>query len=448
MTLQGKRIRCPDCSNVLTVTGAADQQTQPPAASQPASRKSVSSSGSVRKERPISRQERRKQRSPRRKPVRPVEVVDDDQEWVEEYSDTASGYSEAMYDSTRTRPTRQKKRSPGSGARKSKKKLSGAMIAIGSCLAAVIGLIIVVVIIAGLNGGADTSNLPDAAATTVPESVFPNRPATVQTFPSGVRLGSTRLKGSGPGMQTQMNIYEPAGEHGPSSIGCVLVAPAGTNLLIGNPLDGPSYHDETLPYAEAGFLAIQYSLDGPVRDLETASTAELKRAYGQFREAGAGTINTKCVIEFVKHSYPEVDPSRIYTAGHSSAGTVSLLAAEYLSDDVSACIAYAPCSDPEAFHSGVGGLLMSSIFPGMDGFDQKYSPVRNADKLKCPLFLFQATDDFVVDASETRHFAEVVRKNNSQVEYVEVPTGNHYDSMIQAGIPQAVQWLQRVDSTQ
>lgn len=302
------------------------------------------------------------------------------------------------------------------------------------------------VVLKSVGGGSSGAGIPDVANVKVRLDIFPQRPAFHPSFPSGVQLSRTRLAGSGPGEQTQMNIYLPAGEHAARSLGCVLVAPAGTNLLVGNSLDGEDYHDETLPYAEAGFVTIQYSLDGAVADLETASDGEFSAAYKLFKAAGAGTLNTRCVIEFVKARLPEVDPARIYTAGHSSAGTVSLLAGEY-HPDVAACIAYAPCSDTEAFHADIAGAFgVNLLLPGIKEFDRQFSPIRNVQKLKCPLFVFQARDDSVVEAGETKRFVDQARAHNQQVEYVEVDYGEHYESMIQQGIPRAVQWLKTIDS--
>lgn len=238
-----------------------------------------------------------------------------------------------------------------------------------------------------------------------------------------------------------MNVYLPAGSHKSKSLGCVLVAPAGTNLLMGNSLDGDDYHDETLPYAEAGFVTIQYSLDGSVADLESASNAQMAAAYKRFRSAEAGMLNVRTVIEFVKARLPEVDPAKIFTAGHSSAGTVSLLAGQNF-PELAGCIAYAPCSDPEAFHAefrNVPGI--NSVFPGLHEFDRQYSPTRHTQKLKCPLFVFQARDDSVVVAKETRRFVDLMKQHNQQVKYIEVATGGHYRSMIDEGIPRGVQWL-------
>jgi hypothetical protein len=135
------------------------------------------------------------------------------------------------------------------------------------CIVPIVIVIGIVALRSVGGGGSSGAGIPDVANVKVQQDVFPQRPTFQPSFPSGVQLARTRLTGSGPGEQTQMNIYLPAGEHAARSLGCVLVAPAGTNLLVGNSLDGDDYHDETLPYAEAGFVTIQYSLDGPVREL-------------------------------------------------------------------------------------------------------------------------------------------------------------------------------------
>ena len=382
-----------------------------------------------------------------------AEAEGDDAEWLD---DTALGsWDESPFEAAPV---------PGRSTQSSKAGKRGSAVARSSgksgmptvvkvlLIAAVVSIVPVVIgvgyiVLRSVGGGSSDAGIPDVANVKVQQSIFPQRPMFQPTFPSGVQLARTRLMGSGPGEQTQMNIYLPAGEHAAKSLGCVLVAPAGTNLLVGNSLDGDDYHDETLPYAEAGFVTIQYSLDGPVSDLESATDGEFSAAYKLFKAAGAGTLNTRCVIEFVKAQLPEVDPARIYTAGHSSAGTVSLLAGEY-HPDVAACIAYAPCSDTEAFHADIRGTFgVNLLLPGIRDFDRQFSPIANVQKLKCPLFVFQARDDSVVEAGETKRFVDQARAHNPQVEYFEVDFGEHYDSMIQQGIPRAVQWLKNIDAS-
>jgi hypothetical protein len=46
----------------------------------------------------------------------------------------------------------------------------------------------------------------------------------------------------------------------------------------------------------------------------------------------------------------------------------------------------------------------------------------------------------------SQRFVEQARAHNQQVEYIEVESGDHYDSMIEGGIPRAVQWLKKIDA--
>ena len=471
-TLSGKKIRCPDCSAVVTVpatqnndapTGSASNPQQSPGSPRRARRAndlSLHPKGSTNRPAAKSKDSGQPKKPAIRRPKRPSSPNEyeyaetDDAEWLDDAS--LASWDESPYEAASMPgrlPQSSKAGKRGNAATRSsgnsgmstvvKVLLIGAAVSI---VPIVIGIGFVVLSSVGGGGSAD-AGIPDVANVKVQQNIFPQRPTFQPSFPSGVQLARTRLTGSGPGEQTQMNIYLPAGEHAARSLGCVLVAPAGTNLLVGNALDGGDYHDETLPYAEAGFVTIQYSLDGPVLDLESASDGEFSAAYKLFKAAGAGTLNTRCVIEFVKARLPEVDQARIYTAGHSSAGTVSLLAGEY-HPDVAGCIAYAPCSDTEAFHEDISGAFgVNLLLPGITEFDRRFSPIGNVQKLKCPLFVFQARDDSVVEAGETKRFVDQARVHNNQVEYVEVDFGEHYDSMIQQGIPRAVQWLKHIDAS-
>lgn len=277
---------------------------------------------------------------------------------------------------------------------------------------------------------------------------FPELGAPIRQLPGGTSLhfvdfNRVSQPNSGPGTSMKMRVYLPPGNHQPGSIPCVLVAPAGTNLLVGNDMDADDYHDETLPYAQAGMAVVFYSIDGGIGDMETASNAEFVAGYKKFRAAGAGVVNGRNALEYVLAKVPQVDPKRIYCAGHSSAGTLSLLLAQH-EPRIRACVAYAPVSDvEESLEEVTGDFAMSRLFPGLTDFVQQSSPKTHVAEFQCPVFLFHALDDGNVPASDSSSLAAALRSAGKQVTLRNVAVGNHYQSMIDAGIPQAITWLQR-----
>ncbi|MFO0939649.1 MAG: prolyl oligopeptidase family serine peptidase [Pirellulales bacterium] len=286
-------------------------------------------------------------------------------------------------------------------------------------------------------------SVPSNASITVNGFTAP-RPTFSQSLEGGVKFGSSKYSTVGPGGNTAMNVYLPTGEHAKGSLGCVLVAPAGTNLLMGNSVEGSDYHAETLPYAKAGYVVVQYSLDGHA-DTDNPNVREMQRAFREFQSSNAGLWNILKVMEFLRLQMPEVNVGRIYLAGHSSAGTVALLNSGRTS--IAGCLAYAPCTDPEAFHKPFENQPeVEKLFPGYKTFDRVNSPIKLASTMRVPAFIFQARDDSVVNVVETRRYVDAVKKTNMKVEYLEVPNGDHYDSMISQGIPAGIQWLKRVDA--
>lgn len=288
----------------------------------------------------------------------------------------------------------------------------------------------------------------------VPLPNFPQElPPPIRTLPSGAQIHFVDLKtvpgnGNDPGCRMALRIYLPPGDHAPGSLGCVLVAPAGSNLLRGNPMDPDDYHDETVPYVQAGFAVVFYSIDGELFDPDNASDALFAKAYREFKAAHAGVVNGRNALEFVRAKIPAVDPERIYCAGHSSAGVLSLLLAEH-EPRINGCIAYAPATDVElrlqdvADHPGVRKLL-----PDIRTFLKQSSPKTHAAHLECPVFLFHAEDDSNEPITTTRAFAKQLEDEGKTFLFETTPTGDHYNSMIRTGIPLAVKWLKQLPTEQ
>lgn len=272
----------------------------------------------------------------------------------------------------------------------------------------------------------------------VPLPIFPERGPNRPEFEPGITREEISFGARGgyytpPGNGGILWIYLPAGQHAPGSLPCILICGAGSTMLEGMSLSEGDV-DEHTPYAHAGFAVVAYELDGPGND-----AIDDPRAYDAFKQSRAGLVNARNALEYVLAKVPEVNPKQIYSAGHSSAGTMSLLFAEH-EPRLAGCIAFAPCTDVPAFIS-VRTRLYASSHKGIADFVVQSSPSTHESRLNCPVFLFHAEDDGNVDVQETREFSSRLSARNPAVTLKIVPTGDHYDSMIEEGIPEAIEWL-------
>lgn len=253
-----------------------------------------------------------------------------------------------------------------------------------------------------------------------------------------------------PGSQMKVRVYLPPGEHASHSLSCVLVSPAGTTMLTGNDLDAlndHAYHDETLPYAEAGMAVIEYSLDGARDESDKKIVDSFKKAYLAFRDTGGGVVNGRNALEFALQRLPMVDPNRIFSAGHSSAGTVSLLLAAS-EPRLRGCIAYAPGADVEEHSEKVLKVpLLALALPGVRNFAHQASPMNHTEHIRMPVFLFHAKDDSKVPAATMERFVEKLKGTNPHVTFISVEKGDHYQPMIEEGIPSAIDWIHTIEGT-
>jgi predicted Zn finger-like uncharacterized protein len=263
-----------------------------------------------------------------------------------------------------------------------------------------------------------------------------------------IRVGSDRdlspdaEDDSLPGSQMDMILYLPTGTHEPGSLPCVMIAAAGTTLLEGNGCFDESYQSETIPYVQQGFAVLGYSLDGPLES-DDPTNDEMVAAYEQFRAAHAGLVNARNALEFVLQEVPAVNSDQIFTAGHSSAGTLSLLFAEHESR-LAGCIAYAPCVDVEKrLVKFTSNPLIRLLMPDVEAFLRQESPLRHLDTLKCPVFVFHSESDSNVPFEESQQLAAKLANQGTSCQFETLSDGDHYDSMLEEGIPRGLVWLKK-----
>lgn len=257
-------------------------------------------------------------------------------------------------------------------------------------------------------------------------------------------FNTRRYRGKSPaGGRMKFRVYLPPNLDPASPVPCVLIPPAGSNLLTGMEIDPPNLipNPEHEPYLKAGFAVVTFSLDGPLLKRENASNHEFKLAHEAFRKSKAGLVN--CVHAFLETQavIPGVDKDNVFIAGHSSAGTLSLLFAEHF-PQVKGCLAYAPEVDLEK--SMVEYLTeFKSLVPDVENFIILSSPQTHISNLTCPVFLFHSRGDQVTSFTNSEKFASQLNKQGTEVEFVASDGNDHYQTMIDEGIPQGIEWIKK-----
>lgn len=245
---------------------------------------------------------------------------------------------------------------------------------------------------------------------------------------------------STPGHGGSLYYYLPAGKHEPSSLPCVLITAAGSNLFQGKKFDDIATTEdaaEHLPYVHAGMAVMAYEMDGS-QAFETNS--EFKAVHKDFKAAGAGMVNARNAFEYILENCPEVNPQQIFAAGHSSAGTAALLFAAH-EPRLAGCMAYAPVTNLSDFHPPDVYVKLVATMPSLGFFMTRASPITHVRHIQCPVYIFQTRDDAIVNLKQTNAFVDLLRTTNSQVEMDTVTFGGHYPGMINDGIPAGISWI-------
>ncbi len=237
-------------------------------------------------------------------------------------------------------------------------------------------------------------------------------------------------------------LYLPSKDAAAKSLPCVLMAPAGSNLLFGMDL-GDSDRAEHLPYVEAGFVVVAYEIEGVMPEEDQQTDDNILRQVGRYTAAWAGLQDARAALEYTLAKVPEVDPTRLFTAGHSSAGTAALLFAAH-EPRLRGVAAFMPIGDVPQRIPKFAHESMAKDFPGFDNWLVRCSPHTHVARFTQPLFVFAAEDDRNVAIGLQRAFVEQLHTAKKDVTFETVPEGDHYEPMIDTGIPLAIAWMQKI----
>ncbi len=298
------------------------------------------------------------------------------------------------------------------------------------------------VLVVGCDKKDGSSNSSSAGTTADNSSVsdghpqFPDRPA-MRTLAPGVEFCEVRITGDGAGLPMTLNLYLPAGQHAAKSLPCVLIAPAGT-AFHGSVIDEGD-RAEHLPYVKEGFAVMAYELSGALANPHARNHTykDVIPPTKAFMKAEGGLVNGKIATDYILAKVPEVDPAQLFACGHSSAAVVAL---NFAAGDnrIRAVCAYAPRTNVEDWWNDP---KMDKFIPGFKDFATRKSPLRHASSINCPVFLFHADDDSAVPLGDNQRFVAVMKGAGKKVTFKQVKTGDHYDSMIEQGIPAGIDFM-------
>lgn len=221
----------------------------------------------------------------------------------------------------------------------------------------------------------------------------------------------------------------------------VLVPPAGTRLFHGIKLSSGDIA-EHIPYVKQGFAVISFDISGLWPEVETNQNIYV--AANTFISRNAGIDDAKEALILAKSKYSNLSLDDVYIAGHSSAGTLALMAAKQM-PEIKAVIAYAPVLDLSNYLSYEKSLFKSKV----SDFNKILignSPHKKLHKYTMPIFLFSAKDDEHMSDQRKSYnkFVKKLNKKGVNLTYQQVETGGHYQSMIDEGIPSAINWLKKI----
>jgi dipeptidyl aminopeptidase/acylaminoacyl peptidase len=205
----------------------------------------------------------------------------------------------------------------------------------------------------------------------------------------------------------------------------ILRIPAGGNLFKPAAL-GLGTIPEIEPYVTAGYVTMVMSFRGTMD------------GRGNFSKSRGGLDDVLGALEYLKKQ-PEVDRKNIFVAGHSSAASLALRVSQ-VSEIPRAVAAFSPVTDWSEFFK----KRMENVSDETRKFVTDASPLMHADKTKCPVLLTHGTADTIAPESHSKRMNEELKKAEKSCEFVSIPDGDHYFSMLKVSIPLSLAFFSEI----
>jgi dipeptidyl aminopeptidase/acylaminoacyl peptidase len=183
---------------------------------------------------------------------------------------------------------------------------------------------------------------------------------------------------------------------------------------------------EIEPYFTAGYVTLVMSFRGTLGN------------GGKFSESKGGLEDVLAALEYLK-KLPEVDKKNIYVAGHSSAATLALRASQ-ASDIPRAVAAFSPVTDWTDFFKE----RMKDLSEESRKYLKEASAITEAPQTRCPVMLTHGTHDRIAPISHSEAMVAELKKAKKYCEFVKIPEGDHYFSMLKVAIPLSLAFFSEI----
>jgi len=182
--------------------------------------------------------------------------------------------------------------------------------------------------------------------------------------------------------------------------------------------------EQTRPFQDAGFVVLTPMLRG-----ENGLPGSYSMFYNEVEDVLAAAESLA--------QLPYVDGNRLYVAGHSVGGTLTLLAA-LTSDRFRAAASFSGSPDQVSWARGQSELV--PFDPSDKREFQMRSPLAFPRSFRCPTRLYYGSQE-ILFASNSKKTAELARAAGRDVEAVSVP-GDHFTS-VDPAMRQAILFFQQ-----
>jgi dipeptidyl aminopeptidase/acylaminoacyl peptidase len=86
---------------------------------------------------------------------------------------------------------------------------------------------------------------------------------------------------------------------------------------------------------------------------------------------------------------------------------------------------------------------MEGIFTGVREYANTKSPLKLVREVKCPVFIFHSKDDRNQTWDKSEALFKALQAAGKDCTFETVPHGDHFQSMIDVGIPKGIEWFKK-----